>query len=215
MNNPIEALTSPTNNVKAIKHSRTSKPNAARQNQAVIQLSNLGYKDGDAVYLRFFNCKNHPEGKDGSGVNVQATFPNLPWGTIEIHQAQGKGCYFVVNGGGNSDKDVTQCKSLFYEHDDIPVEVQIDYWKGLGLPEPTMQISTGGKSIHNYWTFNETIEPSTWKALQSDIIKFAKSDPLLKNPSRVMRLAGADHVSYVDGNFVRVQSTVFEVDPKG
>ena len=36
-------------------------------------------------------------------------------------------------------------------------QIQRQLWKTLGLPEPTFQIDTGGKSIHSYWVFTEPI----------------------------------------------------------
>ncbi|MBW4520677.1 MAG: hypothetical protein KME16_13350 [Scytolyngbya sp. HA4215-MV1] len=103
------------------------------------------------------------------------------------------GCYVVVNKGGQSDKDVTACIAIFYEHDNLPKEKQTTLWKALGLPEPSIQIDTGGKSIHSYWVFSEPIEPECWRILQIDLLNFADGDRSLKNPSRVMRLAGCYH----------------------
>ena len=68
-------------------------------------------------------------------------------------------------------------------------------WKDLGLPEPTLQVDTGGKSIHSYWVFDESVVVEDWRPLQTDLLEFADADRSLKNPSRVMRLAGAWHSS--------------------
>ncbi|MBW4522563.1 MAG: hypothetical protein KME16_23200 [Scytolyngbya sp. HA4215-MV1] len=103
------------------------------------------------------------------------------------------GCYVVVNKGGQSDKDITACTAIFYEHDNLLKAEQIKLWEALGLPEPTIQIDTGGKSIHSYWVFSEPIEPECWRILQIDLLNFADGDRSLKNPSRVMRLAGCYH----------------------
>jgi len=75
----------------------------------------------------------------------------------------------------------------------VPRDVQLQLWAALGLPEPTMQINTGGKSIHSYWTLSEVLPPSQWRELQSALLEFADADRTLKNPSRVMRLAGCLH----------------------
>ena len=53
-------------------------------------------------------------------------------------QAEGRGCYFVVNGGGHSDKDIKQGRALFFEHDNLDKEQQRHLWQTLGLPEPTI-----------------------------------------------------------------------------
>lgn len=157
--------------------------------QAYRQLELLGYKLGETIYLRAIPGK----GYTGSAVKLEARFPNLPWVELEKLQNQGKGIYFVVNGGGHSDKAVTQGKALFCEFDDRPIEEQISFWIKLGLPEPTLQIKTR-KSIHSYWVFEKPIPIQDWIEIQKDFLSFTKSDRSLSNSSRVMRLAGAWHV---------------------
>lgn len=154
---------------------------------ALRQLELLGWTEGDAVYLRFFQ----PEG--GFGAKLEATIPDLPWSQIEQLQAKGYGCYFVVNGGGHRDADVQKGRAIFYEHDNLDKETQLFLWQSLGLPEPTIQIDTGGKSIHNYWTLADDCTVEEWRSLQADLLEYADADRCLKNPSRVMRLAGALH----------------------
>lgn len=99
------------------------------------------------------------------------------------------GIYVVVNDGGDSDESITGCRALFIEHDDIPIEKQASCWQGI-LPEPTMQIYTGGKSCHQYWVFDEPISVPRWTGITLKAIQALNSDPSVKNPSRVMRLPG-------------------------
>ena len=99
------------------------------------------------------------------------------------------GIYVVVNDGGDSDKSITACRALFIEHDDIPIDEQLSCWEGI-LPRPTIQIYTGGKSCHQYWVFDEPISIERWAALTIKAISALKSDPSVKNPSRLMRLPG-------------------------
>jgi hypothetical protein len=42
-------------------------------------------------------------------------FPNIP----KLQSPDG-GLYFVVNGGGQKNKDVVAGKAIFFEHDDRP-----------------------------------------------------------------------------------------------
>ncbi len=98
-----------------------------------------------------------------------------------------------MNGGGDKDADVTEGKAVFYEHDDLPKEDQLFLWQSLSLPEPTFQVDTGGKSIHSYWVFDEPIDVEIWRTLQTDLLNYSKGDKTIKNPSRVMRLAGFKH----------------------
>jgi P4 family phage/plasmid primase-like protien len=159
------------------------------------QLDALGYKAADIVYLRAFFHPTDPRKKDDLGRKEQATSLDQLIKRATRLQNEGRGIYFVVNGGGQKDKDVTTGRAIFYEHDNLDKAAQIEFWKGLGLPEPTFQIDTGGKSIHSYWVFIEPIAIEKWLPLQAELLEFANADRTIKNPSRVMRLAGAWHTS--------------------
>ncbi|MGK7910195.1 MAG: hypothetical protein AB4050_01750, partial [Synechococcus sp.] len=106
---------------------------------AVQQLELVGYRADDRVNLRLI----------GEGKPRKLTLPASK--VAQLKQPQGVNVYFVVNGGGNSDGDITQGRAIFIEHDDLPIEEQRTLWKEHGLPEPTAQVFTGGKSIHSYW----------------------------------------------------------------
>jgi len=162
--------------------------------QAIAQLEALGYQEGETIYLRFFFPDSDPRKTTDQGRKLQGKIPSLPWKEIERLQTEGRGCYFVVNGGGHKDSDVTQCRAIFYEHDDLDKDIQRDLWQTLGLPEPTIQVDSGGKSIHNYWRLKEPCSVEQWRKLQTDLLEYASADRTLKNPSRVMRLAGAYHL---------------------
>jgi predicted P-loop ATPase len=99
------------------------------------------------------------------------------------------GIYVVINNGLDEDNSIVSCPALFVEHDDLSIEDQAVCWKGL-LPEPTIQIWTGGKSLHQYWVLDSPISPERWLSLQEKLISALKSDPSVKNLSRVMRLPG-------------------------
>ncbi|MBD2305569.1 DUF3987 domain-containing protein [Chroococcidiopsis sp. FACHB-1243] len=157
--------------------------------QVVAQLETLGYKQGDAVYVRAFLPKEDHRYAPNTGRKAN----RLNWEQVEGWQAQGYGVYIVVNGGGHKDEDVKSCRAIFCEFDDRPIEDQINFWQDLGLPEPSMQIATR-KSVHSYWVFDEPIAVERWRELQTALLAYTGSDPALKNPSRVMRLAGAYHI---------------------
>ena len=114
--------------------------------------------------------------------------------TVEQWQLEGRGVYLVINDGGDTDSEITCCRALFCEWDDRPKQWQIIAWQDLGLPEPTVQVDTGGKSIHSYWVFQEPIAPDIWRSLQKRLLEHADADRTLKNPSRVMRLPGTYHI---------------------
>jgi hypothetical protein len=154
------------------------------QASAIDQLNLLGYKKGDKVCYRAIETNAAPR-------KLQATHPKIPAELVRLNQTHN--IYIVVNSGGDKDRDITECRAIFYEHDDIPKAEQLLLWQALKLPEPTFQVDTGGKSIHSYWVLAAPIEPVKWKILQTDLLNFAHGDKSIKNPSRVMRLAGFSH----------------------
>ena len=167
--------------------------------QALQHLKLLGYSEGDPVYLRFFYSSSDPRKTGDRGRKL--TVPSVSElhrykREIEKLQAEGRGVYFVVNGGGHTDKDVTKANAIFAEDDQRPKNEQNTRWRDLKLPEPTCQVDTGGKSIHNYWGLAKSEVIATWRPLQADLLDYVDGDRAIKNPSRVMRLAGAWHVSY-------------------
>lgn len=48
--------------------------------------------------------------------------------------------------------------------------------------------------MHSYWAIAEGCSVEEWKPLQADLLAYAGADLALKNPSRMMRLAGAYHI---------------------
>lgn len=147
-------------------------------------LKALGYTETDRIFYRAINSDKP--------IKVQGTGFNIPINLERLNKDHG--IYFVANGGGDTDKEVTHGKAIFYEHDDLPKELQLGLWTTLRLPEPTIQVDTGGKSIHSYWVFEAPIDIDIWKTLQSDLLEHADGDRSIKNPSRVMRLAGFKHL---------------------
>ncbi|MEC4812737.1 MAG: DUF3987 domain-containing protein [Scytonema sp. PMC 1069.18] len=158
-------------------------------NQAIKQLELLGYQQGDAIYVRAFL----PKEDSRSAPNTGRKADRLNFKQILRWQQQGYGIYFVVNGGGHKDENVHDCRAVFIEHDDLELEIQRSLWQTLSLPEPTFQIQTR-KSVHSYWVFEKPISVEEWKQLQTDLLTYTNADPAIKNPSRVMRLAGAWHM---------------------
>lgn len=173
----------------------------------VRQLELLGYTKDDNVYIRLI------PGEDKKVKTRKVLFKNIEKLNIDAYISEGYDVYFVVNGGGNKDKDVKVGRAVFYEHDGLSIEEQLELWKKLDLPEPTFQIHTGGKSIHNYWTFNEYVDIDDWEQLQRDLIAYANADRKNCNPSRVMRVAGYPHSGTgIDAKIVNSSGTRYEFE---
>ncbi len=200
-----------TNKDQRISSNQKPEFPTANRTQAQKQLELLGYKPEDKVYLRFFYPSDDPR-KDG---DKGRKADKINWQQIEQYQKEGRGAYFVINGGGHKNVDVTVGRAIFIEHDRLPKDVQRDLWKDLKLPEPTFQIDTGGKSIHSYWVFVKAIVAGKWYKLQTDLLEFGDGDRSIKNPSRVMRLAGCWHISHdEDGNPIYNQSKIISCSEK-
>jgi predicted P-loop ATPase len=107
---------------------------------------------------------------------------------------QGRSGFLVIGNGGHKAADITSCPAIFCEWDNRPMEWQLSAWRELGLPEPSIQVASGGKSIHTYWVFLKPISPEQWRNLQARLIAHCQSDPSLKDPSRVMRLPGFAYI---------------------
>jgi len=165
-------------------------------------------KNIKTVRLRSFFPKGHPLKAKDHGKKSHA---DGDW--IYRMQSEGRGVYIVVNDGGDTDSEITACRAFFCEWDDRSKEEQIIAWKELGLPEPTLQIDTGNKSIHNYWVLKKTIEAKTWKPIQERLLDHADADRALKNPSRVMRLAGTYHMKD-DGKCGEMTKIIFNSNKK-
>lgn len=102
--------------------------------------------------------------------------------------------------GGVTDADITSMPALFVEWDDLSTDEQLNAWQRLGLPQPTLMLTTGGKSVHAYWRLVEPIQSAEWKAVTASLIAHCNSDKACRNPSRVMRLAGSLYIDKDTGS---------------
>ena len=145
-------------------------------------------KPAGAIRLRAFLHADHPDKPTDKG-RKGGSSKRL----ITEWQSEGRGVYVVVNDGGDTNADITTCRAFFAEWDDRPKEWQLTAWQDLKLPEPTMQIDTGGKSIHNYWVLADPITPAHWELVQARLLDYCDADRSIKNAARVMRLPGTYH----------------------
>jgi hypothetical protein len=135
-------------------------------------------------------------GKDLHGFDLQA---------LTRDSQAGESIYYVTGnsngprGLGVKAKDVSNCPALFAEWDDRPMDWQLRAWQELGLPEPTIQLLTGGKSVHCYWLLDKPMAPEQWRPLQARLIDHCQSDTACKDPSRVMRLPGFNYIDKASG----------------
>lgn len=158
--------------------------------QVLKHLEFLSYQPTDKLNL---TCLFHSQ-DSRKRLDKGCKLNRLSWAAIETYQSYGRGVYLVVNGGGYKNKDISQGRAVFYEHDYLDKLKQVNLWQELELPAPTFQVDTGGRSIHSYWVFDEPIGVEQWCHLQRDLLEYADADRSLKNPARLMRLAGTWHI---------------------
>ena len=163
--------------------------------QADRFLSLLGKEPATARLRAFPHRGNpnkwHPEHRP-SGIKARKGPYDLA--AASRWQQEGRGVYLVVNDGGDSDAQITACRAFFLEWDDRPVPWQLSAWQRYGLGEPTISITTGGKSAHLYWVLSEPIPPAQWIPIQAALIEITGADSTNRNPSRVMRLPGGSYI---------------------
>jgi hypothetical protein len=169
-------------------------------------LAHLG-KDPDKTWFRTLKGgKANPtrSGRDLRGLNVATLTAGNKAGEAvycipgDADQATGKNKKEEPT-GCVCDEDITCCRAVFVEWDDKPIEWQLKAWQELNLPEPSLMVRTGGKSIHCYWLLSNPMEPTKWRVLQERLIAHAGGDRACKNPSRLMRLPGFYYIDKETG----------------
>ncbi|MCP9903035.1 DUF3987 domain-containing protein [Cyanobium sp. BA5m-21] len=188
-----------------------AEPERTLPNHPAEQFLQLLGKDPGQTYFRTVRhgkgANRSRRGKDLHGFDLQA---------LARDNQAGESIYFVTGNsttasgkaGGVENEDVTSCPALFAEWDDRPIEWQLQAWLELGLPEPTIQLLTGNKSVHCYWLLTEAMEKAQWRPLQAQLIDHCGSDQKCKNEARLMRLPG---FAYIDKKTGQPNGKVAEV----
>lgn len=151
----------------------------------------LGYSDREEAYIRTF----YDPGDEDSGHNMQVEVSRfdsiIP--TLRRENTEKRGVFYVVNGNGHKDSVVKakgKARACFIDGDEDTLEEQLRALSDFPL-EPSIIIRTR-KSLHAYWITPDG-EIKYFRELQERLIKHFKSDPSIKNESRVMRLYGFNH----------------------
>lgn len=93
------------------------------------------------------------------------------------------------------DANVTAHRNFLVEIDYMPLEEQMQYILGIGLPYSTVTYS-GGKSFHFIISLTEPVSAEEYKSLYKRILEHAtKADKACGNPSRFSRTPGATRAS--------------------
>jgi hypothetical protein len=156
----------------------------------------------EEINFRAFAPKEAPEGEERFAPCKKRVFrkalscdSDLQKGLAELNQT--RGLYFVVNSGGDRDAEITNFRACFAEMDEKTLAEQHAIFDAAPIP-PLIRVETR-KSVHAYWPLKPGATASEWRELQARLIHYFKSDPKIKNPSRVMRLPGFNHVRHTNG----------------
>jgi hypothetical protein len=169
--------------------------------QAEEQLAHLGITAEEGFYFALFPPKPNPTNQGCEHIEVSGEIDRQRV-ERELARRPGFGFGFIPNWGGSKDAEIAYCRALFYEDDnpDTTCDVKKQQWEHAGLPHPSLQMWTGGKSVHNYWILDQPCSGAEFRAGQVQLfthvirnVSGAMIDTKLCNPARVMRLAGGKH----------------------
>lgn len=110
--------------------------------------------------------------------------------TMDVHNQQNRGVFFVVNYGGHEDPQIKRINAQFVEMDDIPPEEQLEKVKAFPL-EPSLIVKTR-RSLHCYWLMKDAEVPR-FRHIQRQLVAHFSGDGACINLSRVMRIPGFLH----------------------
>ena len=140
----------------------------------------------DNVCIRLFSdVKN--DGFKGLKLDIQMAKVEQYVEILREHNNKNRGVFFVVNYGGNEDKDITRINAQFVENDKLSIEEQ--YKKLMEFPlEPSLIVKTQ-KSLHSYWLIkNGSVDK--FRNIQTKLAKYFDGDRTIVNESRVLRIPG-------------------------
>jgi len=167
------------------------------QHQGLAFLKALG-KDLRQTYFRTIGlsrCNRARRGADLCGFDSAALDRDNRAEAVYLVVGNATG----ASGKAVTDADVLAVPALFCEWDDRPIEWQISAWRELGLPEPSLIVTTGGKSAHLYWVLDKPMPAADWQVMQRRLLEHSNADRSLCNPSRVMRLPGFRYIDKSTG----------------
>lgn len=177
-------------------------------------LSAFNPSPDEKICFRSFRPKDAPDTPDNFSKKVEFTRNELQERKAQ-NQLQGlngtRGIYFVVNSGGDTDDDITRFNAFFVEADKISISDQHRALDQCPLP-PSIRVETK-KSVHAYWLISGDCDAVQWRKIQKQLIAYFDADPAIKNPSRVMRVPGFQHLTYSAGKPLErklVECVVFE-----
>lgn len=112
-------------------------------------------------------------------------------GELEKRNRQGAGVYLVVNGGdgpAHTDREITEVRALFVDDDSEAIA------DPAGLEPPPSIVVRTKQGCHVYWLPASPMPVAEFREAQRRLIHVLRTDPAIKNESRIMRVPGFWHL---------------------
>ena len=166
----------------------------------------LAFHKGDeqaTVYTRLFDDKKR---KGIEGINSQMQIKDIDKHESKLRELndKGMGAFLVINGGGQSNNDITNITAQFVDMDNMSFEEQWERINSFYLMPSIIIKSANG--YHAYWLIDYG-KISQFTNLQVKLAEHLGGDTAVKNLSRVMRLPNFYHNK---GEPVMVECVKFE-----
>jgi putative DNA primase/helicase len=147
------------------------------------------FDPNDKVCIRIFDDR---KGSTFKGLKLECDvgkFPQLTE-TLQKHNSENRGIFFVVNTGGNNDNEITRINAQFVESDEGTFEEQWARIEAFPI-QPSLVVKTR-KSLHCYWLVKNA-EVGKFRRIQKQLVAQFNGDPNCVNESRVLRIPGFYH----------------------
>jgi primase-like protein len=162
-------------------------------------------EEDEVIYLRALKPTDAELSEHNRPVMFRATRIDLAEDREGINWLQElnrqRGIYFIPNSGGDCDSEINRFNAFFCERDDLSINEQHGLLDAAPLPT-SIRVETA-KSVHAYWLIEDSCTETQWREVQLRLIAYFEGDRSIKNPSRLMRLPGYDHLSVNDDGTLR------------
>lgn len=162
--------------------------------------------ENEEIHFRAFKPKGTQTKTDNGPVLITGTRRELAENKTFLQRLkklnESRGLYFAPNAGGAKDTQIVRFSAVFCEKDDLSIAEQRRLFDTAPV-SPSIRVESR-RSVHAYWLLKDTCTADQWVSLQQGLIDYFRSDPKIRNPSRVMRLPYFDHLSEdTSGSVVR------------
>jgi putative DNA primase/helicase len=146
--------------------------------------------ENDDFHIRVFPDKKADDGFTAKNYSSNLSGVNNLVPELEAHNKKNRGIFFVINTGGNFDKEINRINAQFFESDTLSIEEQLNLINKFPI-EPSIIVKTR-KSLHVYFLMKEA-KKEDFRRIQKKLIHHFQGDPQCINESRVFRIPNFNH----------------------